>query len=99
MPLLDVRNLSVSFATRRGAFAAVEGFDLTLERNEVLAIVGESGSGKSVAMLAAMGLLPPAATVSADRMAFDGLDLLTLGAGERRRLSGKDMAMIFQEPM
>ena len=62
-PLLEIRNLSVSFATRHGAFKAVDGFDLTLERNEVLAIVGESGSGKSVAMLAAMGLLPPTATV------------------------------------
>ena len=58
MPLLDIRNLTVTFATRQGAFTAVDRFDLTLERNEVLAIVGESGSGKSVAMLAAMGLLP-----------------------------------------
>jgi dipeptide transport system ATP-binding protein len=78
---------------------AVDGFDLTLERNEVLAIVGESGSGKSVAMLATMGLLPPTATVSAGRMAFDGADLLSMSADERRRLAGKDMAMIFQEPM
>ena len=97
--LLEIRNLSVSFATRHGAFTAVDGFDLTLERNEVLAIVGESGSGKSVAMLAAMGLLPPTATVSADRMAFDGVDLLSMSASERRRIAGKDMAMIFQEPM
>ena len=72
----------------------------TLDRNEVLAIVGESGSGKSVAMLAVMGLLPPTATVTADRMAFDGADLLTMIAPiERRRIAGKDMAMIFQEPM
>src|SRR5271157_5438629 len=99
MPLLEIRNLSVSFATKHGAFKAVDGLDATLERNEVLAIVGESGSGKSVAMLAVMGLLPPAATVEADRMAFDGADLLSLTAGERRRLAGKDMAMIFQEPM
>ena len=98
-PLLEIRNLSVSFATRHGPFTAVDGFDLTLERNEVLAIVGESGSGKSVAMLAAMGLLPPTATVSADRMAFDGADLLSMSASERRRIAGKDMAMIFQEPM
>ena len=77
----------------------MDGFDLTLERNEVLAIVGESGSGKSVAMLAAMGLLPPTATVTADRMAFDGADLLSMSADERRRIAGKDMAMIFQEPM
>jgi dipeptide transport system ATP-binding protein len=98
-PLLEIRNLSVTFATRHGPFTAVDRFDLTLERNEVLAIVGESGSGKSVAMLAAMGLLPPTATVSADRMAFDGADLLSMSAGERRRIAGKDMAMIFQEPM
>jgi dipeptide transport system ATP-binding protein len=65
----------------------------------VLAIVGESGSGKSVAMLATMGLLPPTATVSADRMTFDGVDLLSMTAKERRELAGKDMAMIFQEPM
>jgi dipeptide transport system ATP-binding protein len=99
MPLLEVRNLSVSFATQRGAFTAVDGFDVTLDRNEVLAVVGESGSGKSVAMLAVMGLLPPTATVTADRMAFDGADLLSMTADERRRLAGKDMAMIFQEPM
>jgi dipeptide transport system ATP-binding protein len=99
MSLLEIRNLSVSFATRHGAFVAVDGFDLTLERNEVLAIVGESGSGKSVAMLAAMGLLPPTATVSADRMAFDSADLLSMSARDRRLIAGKDMAMIFQEPM
>jgi dipeptide transport system ATP-binding protein len=98
-PLLEIRNLSVSFATRHGPFKAVDGFDLTIERNEVLAIVGESGSGKSVAMLAAMGLLPPTATVSADRMAFDGADILSMTADQRRLIAGKDMAMIFQEPM
>ena len=73
--------------------------DVAVDRNEVLAIVGESGSGKTVAMLAAMGLLPPTARVTADRMAFDGVDLMTLSADQRRRLAGKDMAMIFQEPM
>jgi len=99
MPLLEVCNLCVSFATRHGAFAAVEGFDLALERNEVLAIVGESGSGKSVAMLAIMGLLPPIATVAADRMAFDGADLQSMSRDERRRIAGRDMAIIFQEPM
>src|ERR1700758_5808264 len=99
MPLLEVRNLSVAFATRHGAFQAVDGVDVAVDRNEVLAIVGESGSGKSVAMLAAMGLLPPTARVTADRMAFDGVDLVSMSASERRRVAGKDMAMIFQEPM
>ena len=58
MALLEIRNLSVAFATRHGAFIAVDGVDLTVDHDEVLAIVGESGSGKSVAMLAVMGLLP-----------------------------------------
>src|SRR5271166_1540816 len=99
MPLLEIRNLTVSFATRHGAFKAVDGVDISVDRNEVLAIVGESGSGKSVAMLAVMGLLPFTAAVEADAMAFDGADLLSMSARERRRLAGKDMAMIFQEPM
>jgi dipeptide transport system ATP-binding protein len=99
MPLLDIRNLTVAFASRRGAFTAVDGIDVAVERNEVLAIVGESGSGKSVAMLAVMGLLPPTATVTADRMAFDGADLLAMSPNQRRRLAGKDLAMIFQEPV
>ena len=68
-------------------------------RSEILAIVGESGSGKSVAMLAVMGLLPWTATVTAKTLAFDGQDLLRLTPRQRRRLVGKDMAMIFQEPM
>ena len=99
MPLLEIRNLTVSFATRKGAFKAVDGVNISVDRNEVLAIVGESGSGKSVAMLAVMGLLPPTASVTADRMALDGADLLTMSARQRRELAGKDMAMIFQEPM
>ena len=65
----------------------------------MLAIVGESGSGKSVSMLAVMGLLPPSATVKADRMTFDGIDLLTLSPEQRRKIVGKEMSMIFQEPI
>jgi dipeptide transport system ATP-binding protein len=99
MPLLDVRNLSVSFATRGGAFRAVDGVDLAIDAGEVLAIVGESGSGKSVAMLAVMGLLPDSATVTADRLSFEGHDLLKMPARERRKIIGRDIAMIFQEPI
>jgi dipeptide transport system ATP-binding protein len=99
MALLEVRNLTVRFPTRHGAFTAVDGFDVSVDRNEALAIVGESGSGKSVAMLAVMGLLPTGAEVSADLMRFDGHDLLTLGAKARRALAGRDLAMIFQEPV
>ncbi len=98
-PLLEIRNLTVTFATRGGAFRAVDGVNLTVAPNEVLAIVGESGSGKSVAMLAVMGLLPWTATVTADAMTFLGRDLRSLSARERRGIVGKDIAMIFQEPM
>jgi dipeptide transport system ATP-binding protein len=99
MSLLEIRNLSVSFATRSGAFKAVDGINLSVGRNEILSIVGESGSGKSVAMLAVMGLLPWTATIRADLMRFDGLDLLTLSDRDRRKRLRKDVAMIFQEPM
>ncbi|MER8475848.1 ABC transporter ATP-binding protein [Mesorhizobium sp. M1163] len=99
MPLLEIKNLTVSFDTAAGPFMAVQGIDLSVEPREVLAIVGESGSGKSVAMLAVMGLLPNTATVRADRMAFDGIDLLKVGPSERRKIVGKDISMIFQEPV
>ena len=99
MSLLSIRNLTVSFATRSGAFTAVEAFDLSIERDEVVAIVGESGSGKSVAMLAVMGLLPWTATVTADELRFGDVDLSTLGPRERRAIIGRDITMIFQEPM
>jgi dipeptide transport system ATP-binding protein len=99
MALLDIRNLSVSFATHSGSFKAVDGIDISVTANEVLAIVGESGSGKSVAMLAVMGLLPWTATVTADRMIFDGHNLQSLRPRDRRGLIGKEIAMIFQEPM
>ncbi|WAC27208.1 ABC transporter ATP-binding protein [Ancylobacter sp. SL191] len=98
-PLLSIRNLSVTFSTSRGPFKAVDGVDLDVAEGELVAIVGESGSGKSVAMLAVMGLLPWTAKVTADRASFAGRDLLTLSARERRKIIGRDIAMIFQEPM
>jgi dipeptide transport system ATP-binding protein len=99
MSLLEIRNLSVDFATTSGQFRAVDGVDLSVDTGEILAIVGESGSGKSVSMLALMGLLPWTATITADALSFGGKDLRKLGAKERRQIIGKDMAMIFQEPM
>lgn len=99
MPLLEIENLVVEFETAAGPFRAVDGVSLSVSSREVLAIVGESGSGKSVSMLAVMGLLPWTAKVTADRMAFNGRDLLSLDADARRQLVGKDMAMIFQEPI
>jgi dipeptide transport system ATP-binding protein len=99
MPLLEIRNLSVDFATASGAFRAVDGTDVSVDAGELLAIVGESGSGKSVSMLALMGLLPWTATITSDVMTFDGQDLRGISPRDRRRIVGKDMAMIFQEPM
>ena len=99
MALLEIENLVVEFETASGPFRAVDGVSIRVDRREVLAIVGESGSGKSVSMLAVMGLLPWTARVTADRMMFDGADLTKLSPKERRRIVGKDMAMIFQEPM
>ncbi len=99
MSLLRLRNLSVDFSTTGGRFRAVDQVDLDVAEGDVQAIVGESGSGKSVSMLAMMGLLPWTATVTADEMTFDGHDLQTMSAKARRKIIGKDLAMIFQEPM
>jgi dipeptide transport system ATP-binding protein len=98
MALLEIENLSVDFPTIAGVMRAVDGVSLRLEEGEVLGIVGESGSGKSVTMLALMGLVAYPGQIRADRLAFAGKDLLTLSPGDRRRLTGKDLAMIFQEP-
>lgn len=98
MPLLEIENLSVEFPTSQGLLRAVDRIDLTLDEGEVLGVVGESGSGKSVTMLALMGLVGYPGRVRADKLRFDGRDLLTMSARERRQLTGKDVAMIFQEP-
>jgi dipeptide transport system ATP-binding protein len=98
MALLEIKNLSVEFTTARGPLMAVAGLDLTLDQGEVMGVVGESGSGKSVTMLALMGLIPWPGKVSADRLVFDGQDLLAMPARRRRQITGKDVAMIFQEP-
>ena len=98
MPVLEIDNLTVEFPSAGPPLRAVDGVSLRVEHGEVLGIVGESGSGKSVSMLAMMGLIPYPGRYRADRMTFDGHDLLSLSDHERRRLTGKDMAMIFQEP-
>jgi dipeptide transport system ATP-binding protein len=99
MALLNIRNLTVKFATATGSFTAVDGIDVTVDKGEVLAIVGESGSGKSVSMLAVMGLLPDTATITADEMTYDGQDISNLTAAQRRKLIGREITMIFQEPV
>ncbi len=99
MPLLQLSDLAVEFATARGRFRAVDGVDVSVDAGEILCIVGESGSGKSVAMLAAMGLIAWPGKVTAKELRFDGRDLLVLSPRQRRAVVGKDMAMVFQEPM
>ena len=94
MALLEVEDLTVEF----GQFRAVDGVSLSVDAGDVLGIVGESGSGKSVTMLALMGLVAYPGLVTARRLQFDGQDLLPIPPRERRRNSGKDVAMIFQEP-
>ncbi len=91
--LLDIRNLRVRF----GGFTAVDGIDLTVAAGELLAVVGESGSGKSVSMMALMGLIDPPGVVTAETLRFDGQELLGMKAAARRRIVGKDIAMVFQD--
>jgi len=97
-PLLEIEDLHVEFPTQGSVMHAVEGVSLTLDQGEVLGIVGESGSGKSVTMMALMGLIAWPGRVRAKTLRFAGNDLLGISDKERRRLVGKDMAMIFQEP-
>jgi peptide/nickel transport system ATP-binding protein len=97
-PLLEIEDLHVEFPTQGSVMHAVDGVSLTLEEGEVLGIVGESGSGKSVTMMALMGLIAYPGKVRAKTLRFAGHDLLGISDKERRRLVGKDMAMIFQEP-
>jgi len=98
MALVEIKNLSVEFQTARGPLRAVDQLDLAIDEREVVGVVGESGSGKSVTMLALMGLIAWPGKVTADRLVFDGQDLLAMPAGQRRHITGKDVAMIFQEP-
>src|ERR1700688_4580308 len=99
MPLLEVEDLHVTFGSDADPLVAVEGIDLALEAGEVVGCVGESGAGKSVTALAVMGLVDFPGRIRARRLAFAGRDLLTLSDAQHRRLVGKDMAMIFQDPL
>lgn len=97
--LLNIENLSVTFGKGQHAFNAVDKVSLHVKEGEVLGIVGESGSGKSVTMMALMGLLDKQGKVTADKVDFAGTNLLTISAKKRRTIIGKDIAMIFQDPM
>ena len=97
--LLQVRNLTVEFGTESLPFRAVDGVDLTIDEGEIVGIVGESGSGKSVTALALMGLIDFPGRVRADAMSFAGHDMLRMSDRQRRDIIGRDIAMIFQDPM
>jgi len=97
--LLELRRLSVSFATDDGIVRAVDGIDLALQSGRTLGLVGESGCGKSVTSLAVMGLLPPENSQVSGEVHFEGRDLLKIPVSELRDLRGARLAMIFQEPM
>ncbi|HJZ32451.1 MAG TPA: ABC transporter ATP-binding protein, partial [Hyphomicrobiaceae bacterium] len=100
MPLLEIEDLNVQFVTSHGTVRAVEDVTYAVRPGEMVAIVGESGSGKSVSALAIMRLLPPGtARITKGSIRFDGRELLTLSDEEMRRIRGRDIAMIFQEPM
>ena len=93
--MLEIRDLRVRF----GAFPAVDGVDLDVAPGEVMGIVGESGSGKSVSMMALMGLIDAPGVTSAASLRFEDQDLLAMPAAARRRLVGKDIAMVFQDAL
>ncbi|MBN9619376.1 MAG: ABC transporter ATP-binding protein, partial [Actinobacteria bacterium] len=98
-PALDVQDLRVSFRTRGGHLAAVNGLTLSVAPGEVLGIVGESGSGKSVGMYSVMGLIRDPNVTITGQVRLHGEDVLGIGDDRLRRIRGKDVAMIFQDPM
>src|SRR5690625_1476640 len=99
MTLLKIEDLTIKFKSRKGVVTAVDKLSLELEKGSSLGIVGESGSGKSVTSLAIMGLLQDGNTEISGSINFEDVDLLTLSAEEKRKIRGKSVSMIFQEPM
>ena len=100
MTLLQVEQLGVSFVTRNGTNVAVDGISFTVESGRITAIIGESGSGKSVACYSLLGLVPqPPGRIDSGRALFQGVDLLQLSDSRLRKIRGRDIAMVFQDPM
>jgi oligopeptide/dipeptide ABC transporter ATP-binding protein len=97
--MLEIKNLSTHFHTREGIVQAVDGVSLKIDRGETLAVVGESGSGKSVLALSIMQLVPPPGRIVSGEIIFGGQNLLDLDPDAMRRLRGRRIAMIFQDPM
>jgi oligopeptide transport system ATP-binding protein len=100
VPLLDVRNLTTRFHTRAGIVHAVEDVSFSLEQGQAIGIVGESGSGKSVTCYSLLGLIPqPPGRIHSGEALFDGIDLLHASEKDLRKIRGKRISMIFQDPM
>lgn len=98
-PLLNVRNLGVEFTRGTTSVRAVDGVSFTVSPGEIVGLVGESGSGKSVTSLAIMGLLPRRGVTTTGQVEFEGTDLLTLSPNRLTAMRGRDLAMVFQDPM
>jgi peptide/nickel transport system ATP-binding protein len=98
VPLLDIRDLTVEFSTRRGTVRAVQHIDISVAKGETLAIVGESGSGKSVTSYAVMRILDRAGSISEGAVTFGGVNVRTASEREMRNLRGREISMIFQNP-
>src|SRR5215475_1257348 len=98
LPLLDVRDLTVEFSTRRGIVRAVEHIDIAIAKGETLGIVGESGSGKSVTSYAVMRILDRAGRIAEGSVMFTGIDVNGASESDMRSLRGREMSMIFQNP-
>ena len=98
-PLLSVRDLTVAFDTRRGTFEAVREVSFDVRPGRVLGVVGESGSGKSVTALAVAGLLPDTAAVTSGTATWNGRNLLSLPERDMRAVRGREVAVVFQDPM
>jgi len=98
--LLEVKNLKTYFFTDEGIVRAVDGVDLHIDKSETLGVVGESGCGKSVTALSVMKLIPqPPGKIVEGQILYDGRNLVDLPAGQMRKIRGKEISMIFQEPM
>lgn len=97
--IIEIKELKVNFKVRKGEVTVVDGIDLYVNEGETLGIVGESGSGKSITSLSIMGLLPPNGRIANGTITFNGRKISGLGSKEMRKIRGKEIAMIFQEPM
>jgi oligopeptide/dipeptide ABC transporter ATP-binding protein len=98
-PLLEVRNLVTRFSTQEGGLVAVDGISFDIGRGQRFGIVGESGSGKSATLWSIIGLIDPPGSVAADRISFEGVDMLVMSREERRRIRGSRIGFVMQDPL